>query len=65
MAGKNHLKRSKLADYLPEDKLCRCGKRPKLSKPERCPLHGVIPPFEGDGLCDCCPTCRTKCFNEV
>jgi len=48
-----------------------CNKRPQLSKPERCPLHGVIPPIgsddpnEGDGLCRCCRSCRDKCYQEV
>lgn len=61
---KPHLQGSKLAETLPADRLCRCGKRLK-SKPKRCPLHGVIPSFEGDGLCECCGSCREKCFREV
>jgi hypothetical protein len=61
---KPHQQGSKLAQMLPPEALCKCGKRPK-TKPERCPLHGVLPPFEGDGLCECCPSCRSVCFYEV
>ena len=63
MAGKKHLRRSKLTEHVPSNRLCRCG---KLGGPPRsCPLAEILPGTKNSKLCNCCKKCRTQCFMEV
>jgi len=63
MAGKKHLKRSKLIEHVPPKLLCKCGKLGEGM--QRCPLADVFPGADSSPHCNCCLRCRTKCWMEV
>lgn len=74
---KNHLKRSALESYLPEQLRCPGCKR--VGFHGECPLSAVFNEEEASikdlstaesnalprNMCSCCNSCRAKCYYEV